>query len=53
MIKLNEIPKNDPKYRRGLRFTMNVNEFITFSLTRDCARELRDNLNRLLNEVKE
>lgn len=52
MIVLNEIPKDDPKYRRGLRFTMRINEFITFNLSYNSARELRDDLNKMLGRAK-
>ena len=48
MIVLKKIPKDDPRYIRGMRFTMNVNDFPTFNLTYDAAKELRDNLTKML-----
>lgn len=52
MIVLNEIPKDDPKYRRGLRFTMRVNEFLTYHLTLKEAKLLLNDLTNLINAVK-
>ena len=53
LIKIEKIPKSDSRYDLGFRYTMNVNNFATFTLTHESAKDLRDNLNKLLNKVKE
>lgn len=53
LIKIEKIPKSDSRYDLGYRYTMNVNNFATFTLTQESAKDLRDNLNKLLNKVKE
>ena len=53
LIKIENIPKSDSRYDLGFRYTMNVNNFATFTLTQESAKDLRDNLNKLLNKVRE
>lgn len=53
MIKLEALPKSHPKYKDGLRFTMNVNDFITYHLTYKEVKILLNDLTKLVGKVKE
>lgn len=53
MIKLEALSKSHPKYKDGIRFTMNVNGFLTYHLTIKDAKMLLNDLNKLMDVMKE
>lgn len=53
MIKVEALPESHPEYKNGLRYTMRVNNFVTFYLTSKSAKELLNDLSKLIGRVKE
>lgn len=52
MIKLEALPESHPEYKNGLRYTMRVNNFVTFYLTVNSAKQLLTDLTKLMERER-